>query len=134
MFQRYSLALDLRKDIYDAPAVLGITQLERKHKTNLQPAATRHRGGHRLFLNLFLLFPFPFDCFWIFNTPICCLKKRVEYDQALTDNNLITNLLITCLYYIQEVLNTCIIILPQPFQKSTRHVQSQLAKGHSPAK
>lgn len=50
-------------------------RVEDKHQTNPQPAASRGRRGYRLLLNLFLFFPFPLDCFWIFNAPVCCLKK-----------------------------------------------------------
>lgn len=38
-----------------------------------QPATSRCRGGHRLLLSLFLFFPFPFNCFWVFDAPVCCL-------------------------------------------------------------
>lgn len=76
------LAHALRNDINEAP-VLEIAQLEGQHMTNLQPTATRHRRAHLLFLHLFLFFSFPLDCFWIFDTPVCCLKKE-GYDQALT--------------------------------------------------
>lgn len=89
--------LALRNDINDAPVFLQITHLEGKHKTNLQPTATGHRGGHRLFLSLFLFFPFPLDCIWIFNTPVCCLKE--EYDQALTGHGLVKkSLYIICIF------------------------------------
>lgn len=111
--------LALRNDINDAPVFLQITHLEGKHKTNLQPTATGHRGGHRLFLSLFLFFPFPLDCIWIFNTPVCCLKEE-EYDQALTGHGLVKSLYILFVYlkrYMQTNMHYYFIFF---FKKNTK--------------
>lgn len=58
---------------------LGLsTGFQRSGGTDLQASASRRRGAHRLLLNLLLFLPFPFNCFWVFNPPVCCLGRNQE--------------------------------------------------------
>lgn len=64
----------------DVKCGAGIDAAEDEQLTDPQAAASssssRCGRGHRLLLNLFLLLPFPFDCFRVFDPPVCCLEEK----------------------------------------------------------